>query len=494
VAENHVDLLIVGAGLSGIGTGHQFTKAFPRKTYAILEQRSELGGTWSLFKYPGIRSDSDMHTLGYRFKPWTAEKAIADGPSILDYVRETAREGDVERHIHYGVKVERAEWDSDTALWTVEARNLASSEIERYTCSVLLCCAGYYNYDEAYRPDFVGEERFGGPIIHPQFWPEDLDYTGKRVVVIGSGATAITVVPAMAETAEHVTMLQRSPTYVLSLPGEDELANRLRKHLPAMWAYGIVRWKNVLRVLASFQLSRKRPELMKKIFRKMVAAELPREYLDKHFTPTYNPWDQRLCVAPDGDLFKAIRDGKASVATDTIETFTETGIRLSSGEELPADIVVAATGLSLIPFGGMTLVVDGTEVEISKTMSYKGIMLSDVPNFVIAFGYTNASWTLKVDLTYAYLWRLMKQLERTGNRQFTPRRDTSVAELPFLDFQSGYVQRALGKFPLQGATQPWRVSMNYALDVFQLRFGKVDDGAMQFSNPVSTAARTRATA
>jgi cation diffusion facilitator CzcD-associated flavoprotein CzcO len=489
VADNYFDLVIVGAGLSGVGTAHEFTKAFSRKTYTILEQREEMGGTWSLFKYPGIRSDSDMHTLGYRFKPWTAAKAIADGPSILDYVRETAREGDVDRHVRYGVKVERAEWDSETALWTVDARDAATGEVTQLTCRYLFCCAGYYSYDDPYRPDFPGEESFAGPIIHPQLWPEDLDYEGKKVVVIGSGATAVTIVPAMTDKAEHVTMLQRSPTYVVSRPSEDAIANRLRKHLPATWAYGIVRWKNVIRVLASFQLSRKRPELMKKIFRKMVAAELPREYLDKHFTPTYNPWDQRLCVAPDGDLFQAIREGKASVATGIISTFTETGIRLSSGEELPADIVVAATGLSLIPFGGMTLVVDGQEVEISKTMSYKGIMLSDVPNFVIAFGYTNASWTLKVDLTYAYLWRLWRQMERTGMRQFTPRRDTSVAELPFLDFQSGYVQRALGKFPLQGATQPWRVSMNYALDVFQLRFGKVDDGAMAFSNPASSNSR-----
>jgi cation diffusion facilitator CzcD-associated flavoprotein CzcO len=492
VAENHVDLLIVGAGLSGIGTGHEFAKTFPRKTYTILEQRQELGGTWSLFKYPGIRSDSDMHTLGYRFKPWTAQKAIADGPSILDYVRETAREGDVERHIQYSKKVERAEWDSDTALWTVEARDLVSGEVSRTTCRYLFCCAGYYDYDHPYRPAFPGEDRFSGPIIHPQQWPENQDYSGKRVVVIGSGATAVTLVPAMAEKAAHVTMLQRSPTYIVSRPSEDGIANRLRKHLPAMWAYGIVRWKNVLLVLLSFQLSRRRPALVKAALRKGLEKEgLSRDDIKANFTPTYNPWEQRLCLVPDSDLFEALRNGNASVVTDHIETFTEKGIQLASGEELEADIIVTATGLSLIPFGGMELIVDGEKVEIPTKMVYKGIMLSDVPNLVLMFGYTNASWTLKVDLTYAYAWRLIKHLDRAGLRQFTPRSDSTVEERPFLDFNSGYVIRALDKYPKQGATQPWRLSMNYALDAFQLRFTKLDDGAMEFSNPARSGRLTK---
>ncbi|HVU60090.1 MAG TPA: NAD(P)/FAD-dependent oxidoreductase [Mycobacteriales bacterium] len=492
MADEHVDLLIIGAGLSGVGTGYQFAKTFPRKSYVILEQREELGGTWSLFKYPGIRSDSDMHTLGYRFKPWTAAKAIADGPAILDYVRETAREGDVERHIRYRTKVERAEWDTATALWTVEARNVATDEVTTYTCRYLFCCAGYYDYDNGYRPDFPGEERFTGPIIHPQFWPEDLDYTGKRVVVVGSGATAITIVPAMAQTAEHVTMLQRSPTYIVSLPGEDALANRLRKHLPASWAYGIVRWKNVLRVLFSFQMSRRKPEWVRWVLRKALEKNegLSPAEIDANFTPTYNPWQQRLCAVPDGDFFQAMRDGKVSVVTDHIETFTETGIRLKSGEELPADIVVTATGLSLIPFGGVELVVDGEKIDVANTVTYKGIMLSGVPNYAIAFGYTNSSWTLKVDLTYAYMWRLIKHIERRGLRQFMPRHNPPVSDTPYIDFNSGYVLRALDKMPKQGIEQPWRLSMNYAIDFFELRYTKVDDGEMQFSNPASRSTKT----
>jgi cation diffusion facilitator CzcD-associated flavoprotein CzcO len=486
VADEHFDLLIVGAGLSGIGTAHQFRKQFPRKSYAILEQRGEMGGTWSLFKYPGIRSDSDMHTLGYRFKPWTAEKAIADGPAILDYVHETAREGDVERHIRYGKKVVRAEWDSEAATWTVDANDVATGELMRLTCSYLFFCSGYYSYDDPYRPDFPGEERFEGPVIHPQLWPEDLDYTGKKVVVIGSGATAVTIVPAMTDRAEHVTMLQRSPTWIVARPSQDALANRLRKHLPAKLAYGIVRWKNVLLVLLSFQLSRRRPEWMRWVLRKGLEKNegLPAAVIDEHFTPTYNPWEQRLCLVPDSDLFAALREGKASVVTDHIETFTERGIKLQSGEELEADIIVTATGLNLIPFGGAELVVDGEKVSVPDKMTYKGIMLSDVPNLVLFFGYTNASWTLKVDLTYAYTWRLIKHLEQSGLRQFTPRRDPAVEEAPFLDFSSGYVLRAMDKYPKQGATQPWRLSMNYAIDAFQLRFTKLDDGAMEFSNPI----------
>ncbi|HVY10069.1 MAG TPA: NAD(P)/FAD-dependent oxidoreductase [Mycobacteriales bacterium] len=485
MADNHFDLVIVGAGLSGIGTAHQFRKEFPRKTYTILEQRDEMGGTWSLFKYPGIRSDSDMHTLGYRFKPWTAAKAIADGPSILDYVHETAREGDVERHIRYGKKVTRAEWDSDSATWTVETTDAATGETEQVTCRYLFCCTGYYDYDNPYRPEFPGEERFTGPIIHPQLWPEDLDYAGKRIVVIGSGATAVTLVPAMTDRAEHVTMLQRSPTWIVARPSEDALANKLRKHLPAMLAYGIVRWKNVLLVLLSFQISRRRPEWMRWLLRQGLVKnqKLSPAEVDKNFTPTYNPWEQRLCLVPDSDLFEALRAGKASVVTDHIETFTEKGILLKSGEELEADIIVTATGLNLIPFGGVELVVDGEKVNIPDQMTYKGIMLSDVPNLVLFFGYTNASWTLKVDLTYAYTWRLIKHLERAGLRQFTPRRDPSVQEAPFLDFNSGYVLRAMDKYPKQGETQPWRLSMNYAIDAFQLRFTKLDDGAMEFSNP-----------
>jgi cation diffusion facilitator CzcD-associated flavoprotein CzcO len=483
VSGAHVDLLIVGAGLSGVGVAHQFAKAFPGKSYAILEQRDELGGTWSLFKYPGIRSDSDMHTMGYRFKPWTSVKSIAPGSAILDYVRETAREGGVDAHITYGRKVVRAEWSTDDARWTVDVLDVATGTTGQRTCGFLFLCSGYFRYDQAYRPHFDGEERFGGPIVHPQFWPADLDYAGKRVVVIGSGATAITLVPAMAATAAHVTMLQRSPTYVVPLPGEDTLAIRLRKRLPLRVASEIIRWKNVIRVLISFQLSRRRPHLVKGLIRKVVKAELPPDYDMRHFTPAYNPWDQRLCVAPDGDLFQAIRDGRATVVTDKVECLTETGIRLASGDDLDADIIVTATGLELVPLGGITFVVDGQEVELPKTMAYRAIMLSDVPNMAFALGYTNSSWTLKVDLTYEYVFRLLKRLDRLGLRQCTPRRDPSVEEAPFMDFTSGYVVRAIDKYYKAGSRKPWRLSMNYAYDLVALRFGSIEDGVMELGNP-----------
>jgi cation diffusion facilitator CzcD-associated flavoprotein CzcO len=479
-----VDLLIIGAGLSGIGAGHQMHKTFPKKTYRILEQRSELGGTWSLFQYPGIRSDSDMHTLGYRFKPWTAQKAIADGPAILEYVQETAREGDVLDHIVYNQKAIKAEWSTQDALWTVTSENVATGEQLVTTARYLFCAAGYYNYENPYRPDFEGEERFKGQIIHPQLWPNDLDYEGKKVVVIGSGATAVTLVPAMAEKASHVTMLQRTPTYIVALPGEDKLANGLRKILPVKVAYGITRWKNVARILFSFQLSRRRPEFMKRLLRKMTVPQLPKDFdYDTHLTPPYNPWDQRMCLVPDGDLFTALHKHTVDIVTDHIETFTETGIKLKSGDELEADIIVTATGLNLLAFGGVDLVVDGKPVDLPETMAYKGIMLSDVPNFWIAIGYTNASWTLKVDLTYDYMWRLIKRLDATGMRQCTPRRDTSVEELPFLDFTSGYVLRSVDQFPKRGASRPWRLAMNYAIDVMELRYASIDDSAMEFSNP-----------
>ncbi len=488
MSADHVDLLIVGAGLSGIGAGHQMHATFPDKTYRILEQRGELGGTWSLFRYPGVRSDSDMHTLGYRFKPWTAAKAIADGPSILEYVRETARDGDVEDKIVYHQKVIRAEWSTADALWTVTSRHTETGEDLLTTARYVLMAAGYYDYDHPYRPEFVGEERFKGQIVHPQLWPEDLDYAGKKVVVIGSGATAVTLVPAMADEASHVTMLQRTPTYIVALPGEDKLANRLRKHLPITWAYGITRWKNVLRILFSFQLSRRRPEMMKRLLRKMTVPLLPKDFeYDVHMAPPYNPWDQRMCLVPDGDLFKALHKHSVSIVTDHIETFTETGIKLKSGEELDADIIVTATGLNLVAFGGVELVVDGKTVDLPQTMAYKGIMLSDVPNLWVAIGYTNASWTLKVDLTYDYMWRLIKHLDETGMRQCMARYDPSVEELPFLDFTSGYVLRALDKFPKRGATRPWRLAMNYALDVLELRYASIEDDAMEFSNPAPAA-------
>jgi monooxygenase len=492
---DHVDVLIVGAGLSGIGAGHQLRATLPGKTYAILEARHEIGGTWSLFTYPGVRSDSDMDTLGYRFRPWIDDKAIAGGPAILDYVRATARDGDVDRHIRFGKRAIRASWSTTDATWTVDVEDVASGDVNRMTCSFLFMCSGYYRYDEGYTPQFEGVADFNGRIVHPQHWPDDLDYAGKRVVVIGSGATAVTLVPAMAAEAEHVTMLQRSPTYIVALPEKDRLANSMRRFLPNRLVYSIIRWKNVLRVLASFQLSRRRPEVMKNLLRKLIDKELPAADIDEHFTPTYNPWDQRLCVVPDGDLFKALRSGKASMATDRIERFTPDGLRLTSGVELPADIIVTATGLNLLALGGIELVVDGEQQQLPDHMIYKGIMLDDVPNFAFAIGYTNASWTLKIDLTYDYVWRLLKHMDRTGTTWCAPRlRDPSIRPVRLMDFSSGYVLRSIDQFPRAGSKAPWAVRMNYLVDRFQLARGTVNDGTMEFGRasadvaPLSAAA------
>ena len=483
MSNDHVDVLIVGAGLSGIGAGYHLKSECPTKTYAILEGRESIGGTWDLFRYPGIRSDSDMYTLGYSFKPWEDAKSIADGPSILSYVRDTAKENDIERHIRFRHKVKRASWSTADACWTVEAERTDTKETVRLTAGFLFLCSGYYNYDAGYTPEFPGIDRFAGKVVHPQKWTDDIDYTGKKVVVIGSGATAVTLVPALAEKAAHVTMLQRSPTYILSLPGEDVMANAMRRYLPSMVAYGITRWKNVLLGMMIFQLSRRRPELIKKLIRAGVVAQLPKGYdVDKHFKPSYNPWDQRMCLVPDADLFKSIRRGKASVATDHIETFTEKGIKLKSGEELEADLIVTATGLDLLAAGGVQLAVDGQPVELPKAMGYKGMMLSGVPNFASAMGYTNASWTLKADLTCQYVCRLLNHMDDRGYDQVTPRNDDpSIVAVPFIDFSSGYVQRAIDKFPKQGSKAPWRLYQNYAFDIVSLRFGKLEDGALKFT-------------
>jgi cation diffusion facilitator CzcD-associated flavoprotein CzcO len=477
----HVDVLIVGAGLSGIGAAHHLHERRPRDSYAILEARSAIGGTWDLFRYPGIRSDSDMYTLGYRFKPWTDPKAIADGPAILDYVRETAREADIERHIRFNRRIVRAEWSADESRWTVTVEHTDTGETTRMTCGFLYGCTGYYRYDEGYTPPFPGRERFAGQIVHPQHWPEDLDYAGKRVVVIGSGATAVTLVPALAQDAAHVTMLQRSPSYIVSVPEEDPIAGAIRKVLPDKVAYPILRWKNVALTSAIYKLSRRYPARMRALFRKGVQRQVPEGYaVDTHFKPKYDPWDQRLCVVPGGDLFRTIRHGDASIVTDTIETFTECGVQLASGQELEADIIITATGLNLLAFGGMDLVVDDAPVHLPDTMAYKSLMLSDVPNFAYALGYTNLSWTLKADLTAEYVCRLLGHMERTGVAAATPTRDASVQEEPFLDFQANYVLRALDQFPKQGSAAPWKVHMDYARDLLMLRRGSVTDG-MRFS-------------
>jgi len=475
----HFNVLIVGAGLSGIGAAARLKMECPEKSFAIFEGRAALGGTWDLFRYPGIRSDSDMYTLGYRFRPWSDPKAIADGPAILKYIRETAQEFKIDEKIRFNHRVKRASWSSDEARWTVEAE--AENSIVRLTCNFLYLCTGYYDYENGYTPEWSGKERFRGRIVHPQKWTEDIDYTGKRIVVIGSGATAVTLVPAMAERATHVTMLQRSPTYIVSRPVQDKIANLLRAVLPAQTAYTITRWKNVLLGTFFYNLSRNRPSLMKRLITKGVKKELGDEFDLKHFTPGYNPWDQRLCLVPDSDLFRAIREGRASVVTDHIETFTETGLQLKSGEHLDADIIVTATGLVLKLMAGLQLVVDDAPVELSKTLAYKGMMYSDVPNLASAFGYTNASWTLKCDLTAEYVCRLLKYLDSHGCAICTPRvNDPSIEPEHVLDFNSGYVLRALDTLPRQGSKTPWRLHQNYVKDLSMMRYGRVDDGTMEF--------------
>ena len=485
----HFDVLIVGAGLSGIGAGVHLQKHCPGRTYAILEGRDRLGGTWDLFRYPGIRSDSDMYTLGYSFKPWEEPKAIADGPSILKYVKDTARDYGIDSRIRYGLQVKRAAWSSEDACWTVESER--DGEVVRLTCNFLFACGGYYNYSEGYTPEFPGIGRFKGRIVHPQKWTDDIDYAGKRVVVIGSGATAVTLVPEMAKTAAHVTMLQRSPTYVVARPAEDSSANWLRKHLPAMLAYAISRWKRVLLQMYFFNLCRRNPAHAKKLILGGVKAYLGPDYdVGTHFTPRYNPWEQRLCLVPDADLFIAIRQKKASVVTDHIETFTEKGLKLKSGAELEADLIVTATGLNLEVLSGLAITVDGKSIDPAKTFSYKGLMYSGVPNLASSFGYTNASWTLKCDLTCEYVCRLLNHMKKHGYAQCMPRlADPEMAQAPWIDFSSGYVQRTLDKFPKQGAKAPWRMPQNYARDIMTLRFGRIDDGVLAFSHPLRLRAK-----
>lgn len=481
------DVLIIGAGLSGIGAGARLRMDCPGKTFAILEGREASGGTWDLFRYPGVRSDSDMYTLGYRFRPWRDGKAIADGPAILNYIRETAREYDLDKEIRYGHRVRRAEWDSAEAKWTVEVETEASPQSHEgtgtthFTCNFLYLCTGYYRYEEGYTPDWPGFARYKGTLVHPQKWPEDLDYAGKRVLVIGSGATAVTLVPAMAEKAAHVTMLQRSPTYIISMPSSDKIANALRAVLPEKAAYMLARWKNVFRQMFFYELSRKRPAIMKRLIAKGVEKEVGHDAAETHFKPTYNPWDQRLCIVPDSDLFASIREGRASVATGNIETFTETGVRLEGGEEINADIIVTATGLVLKIMAGLELVVDGETVDLSKKLAYKGMMYNDVPNLAQAFGYTNASWTLKCDLTSEYVCRMIKYMDDNGYAYCAPRvSDAAVKPEPVLDFNSGYVLRALHELPSQGSKPPWRLHQNYVKDLRMLRYGRLEDGTMEF--------------
>ncbi|MBI3675238.1 MAG: NAD(P)/FAD-dependent oxidoreductase [Proteobacteria bacterium] len=486
----HFDVVIVGAGLSGVGAGVRLHENCPSKSYVILEGRPAMGGTWDLFRYPGIRSDSDMHTLGYDFKPWRDAKAIADGPAILNYVNDTAKEYGVDRHIRYNHLVKKAAWSTKDSAWTVEATR--GGETVRFTCNMLFMCSGYYSYREGYTPEFKGIETYKGKIVHPQKWPEDLDYKNKKVVVIGSGATAMTLVPAMAEDAAHITMLQRSPTYVVSRPDKDAIANTLRKYLPEHWAYALTRWKNVTLQQFMYRRTRTRPEQVKEMLLKGVRKELGPDYdVEKHFTPSYNPWDQRLCLVPNSDLFAAIRSGKASVVTDQIDAFTEKGIKLKSGEELEADIIVTATGLNLVILGETDFAVDGSAVDISKTWSYKGMMYSDVPNMVSTFGYINASWTLRADLTSEYVCRLINHMDKTRARQATPRLRESDRTMParpwITDFSSGYMSRMMDRFPKQGDREPWINPQNYTRDKKMIRYGEIEDGVLAFSNPQKAA-------
>ena len=485
----HLDVVIVGAGISGISAAWHLQQRCPGKRYTVLEARESLGGTWDLFKYPGIRSDSDMYTLGFRFKPWTSERAIVDGPSILSYLKETAAESGIDKHIRYRHKVLAADWSDADNRWHLRVdRAGRESEI---TCSFLFACSGYYNYDEGYLPEFRGVEDFGGTIVHPQHWPEDLDYRDKKIVVIGSGATAVTLIPALANSgARHVTMLQRSPTYIGSLPGVDPFAVRMQKRLPPSLAYLAIRWKSILYQATVFHLSRKRPAFMRKQLMTMAARRLPAGYdVEKHFGPSYNPWDQRLCLAPDGDFFRTIRHGKADVVTDTIDRFTKAGIRLSSGEELEADIIVTATGLNMQLFGGAHVSRNGVPVELANEMAYKGMMLSGLPNVAMTLGYTNASWTLKADLVSEYVCRLLNYMDRNGFDTVEPQHPGAGVEVrPPMDLTSGYVLRALDRLPKAGATAPWRFPHNSLVDIRAIRRAKFDDPALRFSRHPGAAA------
>ena len=485
-SPEHFDVIIVGAGLSGIGAAAHLRASLPDKSFVIFEARDAIGGTWDLFRYPGIRSDSDMYTLGYAFKPWTGAKAIADGPSIRRYIEETAAERGIDREIRFGHRLVSANWSSSEARWTLEIERAGETVLA--SCNFLMMCSGYYSYAEGHRPNWPGEADFRGPIVHPQFWPEKLDYRGRKIVVIGSGATAMTLVPAMAEQAASVTMVQRSPSYVISRPSVDGIAEGLRRRLPERLAYGLARWKNVLLGQFFFRLARRRPERFGRRLIAMVQSELGEAFDPRHFTPAYKVWDQRLCLVPDSDLFRAIKAGKAAIATGTIERFTQTGIRLDSGEEIEADLIVTATGLKIDVAGGVEFSIDGAPTDLSSHMVYRGLMFGGVPNLAMLFGYTNASWTLKVDLSCDYLCRLLRRMDRKRLPIAVARPDPRMKPVPFLDFTSSYVRRALDQLPKQGTRRPWRLYQNYLLDLIALRYGRIEDGVLHLERPIPNEA------
>ncbi len=486
MSDEHVDVLIIGAGISGIGAGGRLREQCPGKSFAILEARGAIGGTWDIFRFPGIRSDSDMYTLSYPFRPWSGSRAIVDGSSIREYLCETAREQGIEDRIRFHHRAVGAQWSSEDARWTVQVERTDSDQTLEISCDFLFSCTGYYRYDRGYTPDFEGADRFleRGQIVHPQFWSEDIEHAGKRVVVIGSGATAVTLIPALAQTAAHVTMLQRSPSYIMSLPSNDPIAGVLGRILPTRWAYAISRWKNELLLLGIYALSRSRPKLMRGLIRKLAARRLPPGYdLDTHLNPSYDPWDQRMCLVPDGDLFDAISDGRASIVTDQIDHFSETGIALRSGAELEADLIVTATGLELLPLGGVQLAVDHQPVALSETLAYRGMLISGIPNFAYSFGYINQSWTLGSDLTCLEVCRLLNHIDRHGYTHVTPRPpDDAKPELWFSDFTANYIRRAIDKFPRQLAADPWRRDQNWVRNRISIRRAPIEqDPALEFS-------------
>lgn len=483
IMVDHFDVLIIGAGVSGIGAACHLKMKCPGKTYAILERRESIGGTWDLFKYPGIRSDSDMLTFGFNFRPWHEPKILADGPAIKKYLIDTAKEYGVNEHIHYQLKFTAAAWSSREKRWTITTIDEKNGTEKKFTCWFLINCTGYYKYDAGYKPEFPGEKNFKGAIIHPQQWPENLDYAQKKVVVIGSGATAITLVPAMSKKAAHVTMLQRSPTYIASIPAVDKISQQLSRFLPKSIVYGIARARNIILQRAIFWTAKEQPNVVRRLLQMGVSSQLENSADMRHFTPKYNPWDERLCVVPDGDLFEAIKSGKASVETDEIETFTEKGIRLKSGKELNADIIVSATGLELQILGGADITVDGVKKEVNKMLTYKSVLGEGTPNSALIFGYTNASWTLKVDIACEYICRLINYMDKHNytsvvayDRENNATEDTVMGSL-----SAGYIRRAKGRLPLQGKKGPWRVTNDYFADTAMLVLSPVEDANLEFN-------------